>query len=74
MQRSPEPEAVFGLGWGVSRWKDKMMVGMNGAERSTTTYFRYFPASGAGVALRYNAEGARDLGKLLEDILEATFR
>lgn len=74
VQRAPEPEAVFGLGWGVSRWKDKMMAGMNGVEPSTTTFFRYFPDSGAGVALLCNAEGARDLGKLLEDILEATFR
>ncbi len=51
-----------------------MMAGMNGVEPSTTTFFRYFPDSGAGVALRCNAEGARDLGKLREDILEATFR
>ena len=73
VQRSPEPEAVFGLGW-EARWKDKMMAGMNGVEPSTTTFFRYLPGSGAGVALLCNAEGARDLGKLLEDILEATFR
>lgn len=47
---------------------------MNGAEPSTTTFLRYFPDSGVGVALLCNAEGARDLGKLLEDILDASFR
>jgi hypothetical protein len=45
------------------------MVGMNGAEPSSTTFLRYFPESGAGVTLLCNAEGARDLPQLLEDIV-----
>ncbi|HMH07182.1 MAG TPA: serine hydrolase, partial [Terriglobales bacterium] len=33
---------VFGLGWGVSRWRDKAkMVGMNGLEPATKTFPRY---------------------------------
>ena len=74
VQQTPEAGGVFGIGWGVSRWKDRSMVGMNGAEPSTTTFLRYFPDSGVGVSVLCNAEGARDLEKLLEDILEATFR
>ena len=65
---------VFGIGWGVSQWRGRQMVGMNGAEPSTTALLRYFPDSGVGAALLCNAEGARDLPKLLEDILDATFK
>jgi D-alanyl-D-alanine carboxypeptidase len=61
----------FGIGWGVSHWKGKAMVGMNGAEPSSTTFLRYFPDSGVGVALLCNAEGAGGLSQLLEDILAA---
>jgi hypothetical protein len=50
------------------------MVGMNGAEPSSTTFLRYFPHSGVGVALLCNAEGAHDLPKLLDSILEEAFR
>jgi hypothetical protein len=63
----------FGIGWGVSQWKGKTMVGMNGAEPSSTTFLRYLPDSGVGVALLCNAEGARDLPQLLEDILGEAF-
>lgn len=68
-------KSVFGLGWGVSRWKEKeKMVGMNGAELSTTTFLRYLPQSGVGVALLCNAEGAQGLSELLNDILNATMQ
>ena len=68
-------KSVFGLGWGVSRWKEKAkMVGMNGAELSTTTFLRYLPESGVGVALLCNAEGAQGLSELLNDILNATMQ
>ena len=63
----------FGIGWGVSQWNGNAMVGMNGSEPSSTTFLRYFPDSGTGVALLCNAEGARDLPQLLEDILGAAF-
>jgi CubicO group peptidase (beta-lactamase class C family) len=64
---------VFGLGWGVSDWKGKTkMVGMNGLELSTAAFLRYLPDSGVGVALLCNAEGAKGLPELLNDILEAT--
>ena len=64
---------VFGLGWGVSKWKEKpKMVGMNGLELSTTTFLRYLPDSGAGVALLCNAEGAKGLRELVDDILDDT--
>jgi len=64
---------VFGLGWGVSDWKGKTkMVGMNGLELSTAASLRYLPDSGVGVALLCNAEGAKGLPELLNDILEAT--
>jgi CubicO group peptidase (beta-lactamase class C family) len=66
-------KSPFGIGWGVSQWKGKTMVGMNGSEPSSTTFLRYFPDSGAGVALLCNAEGARDLPQLLEDVLGAAF-
>jgi D-alanyl-D-alanine carboxypeptidase len=66
-------KGVFGIGWGVSQWKEKAMVGMNGAEPSTTTFLRYFPDSGVGVALLCNAEGAHDLPELLESILREVF-
>jgi D-alanyl-D-alanine carboxypeptidase len=65
-------KSVFGLGWGVSQRKGKAMVGMNGTEPATTTFLRYFPDSGTGVALLCNAEGAQGLPELLEDILIAT--
>jgi CubicO group peptidase (beta-lactamase class C family) len=66
-------KSVFGLGWGVSRWQDKAkMVGMNGLEPSTTTFLRYLPESGVGVALLCNAEGAQGLPELVNDILAAT--
>jgi hypothetical protein len=50
------------------------MVGMNGAEPSTTTFLRYYPDSGIGAAVLCNAEGAQDLPKLLEDILDTAFQ
>ena len=66
-------KSAFGLGWGVSRWQDNAkMVGMNGLEPSTTTFLRYLPESGVGVALLCNAEGAQGLPELLQDILAAT--
>ena len=66
-------KTVFGLGWGVSRWEEKIkMVGMNGLEPASTTFLRYLPESGAGVALMCNAEGAQGLSELLKDILTAT--
>ena len=64
---------VFGLGWGVSKWKEKSdMVGMNGLELSTTAFLRYLPRSGVGVALLCNAEGAKGLPELVNDILDIT--
>jgi CubicO group peptidase (beta-lactamase class C family) len=64
---------VFGLGWGVSKWKEKTkMVGMNGLELSTAAYLRYLPDSGVGVALLCNAEGAKDLPELGNNILDDT--
>jgi D-alanyl-D-alanine carboxypeptidase len=66
-------KSSFGIGWGVSQRKGKSMVGMNGAEPSSTTFLRYFPDSGMGVALLCNAEGARDLPQLLEDIVGTAF-
>ena len=67
-------KSVFGLGWGVSQRKGKAMVGMNGLEPATQTFLRYFPDSGVGVALLCNAEGAHELPKLLDDILEAAIQ
>jgi CubicO group peptidase (beta-lactamase class C family) len=62
---------VFGLGWGVSSWNGKKkMVGMNGLELSTAAFLRYLPDSGVGVVLTCNAEGARGLSELLDDILD----
>jgi len=58
--------------WGVSQRKGNAMVGMNGTEPATTTFLRYSPDSGTGVALLCNAEGAQGLPELLEDILVAT--
>jgi CubicO group peptidase (beta-lactamase class C family) len=66
---------VFGLGWGVSNWKEKTkMVGMNGLELSTATFLRYLPDSGVGVALLCNAEGAKGLPELENDILDDTLQ
>ena len=66
-------ETVFGIGWGVSKWKGRSMVGMNGATPSTTTLLRYFPTEGVGAAVLCNAEGAKDLADLMDALLEATF-
>ena len=63
-------KGVFGLGWGVSQWKGKTMVGTNGAEPSTTAFLRYLPGPGVGVALVCNAEGTQDLSSLLDDVPE----
>jgi len=66
---------VFGLGWGVSKWKEKTkMVGMNGLELSTASFLRYLPDSGVGVALLCNAEGAKGLSELVDDILDDTLQ
>lgn len=66
---------VFGLGWGVSKWKQKTkMVGMNGLELSTATFLRYLPDSGVGVAVLCNAEGAKGLTELVDDILDDTLQ
>jgi CubicO group peptidase (beta-lactamase class C family) len=65
---------VFGIGWGVSQRNGKTMVGMNGTEPSSTTFLRYFPDSGDGVALLCNAEGAKDLPELLESIMQEAFQ
>ena len=65
-------KSVFGLGWGVSQLKGRAMVGMNGAEPGTTAFLRYLPDSDVGVAVVCNAEGAQDLSKLLDEILEVT--
>ena len=66
-------KTVFGLGWGVSDWKGKTeMVGMNGLELSTAAFLRYLPDSGDGVVLLCNAEGAKGLAELLDDILTTT--
>lgn len=62
---------VFGLGWGVSKWKDKAkMVGMNGLELSTEAFLRYLPESGIGMVVVCNAEGAKGVGDLLNDLME----
>jgi hypothetical protein len=64
---------VFGLGWGVSRWRDKAkMVGMNGLEPATKTFPRYLSESGVGLAFLCNPEGAPGLPELLQDTLAAT--
>ena len=66
---------VFGLGWGVTKWKQKTkMVGMNGLELSTASFLRYLPDSGVGVAVVCNAEGAKGLSELVNDILEDTLQ
>lgn len=66
---------VFGLGWGVSKWKEETkMVGMNGLELSTASFLRYLPDSGVGVAVLCNAEGAKGLSELVDDILDDTLQ
>jgi CubicO group peptidase (beta-lactamase class C family) len=66
---------VFGLGWGVSKWKKKTkMVGMNGLELSTASFLRYLPDSEVGVAVLCNAEGAKGLSELVADILDETLQ
>jgi len=65
-------KSVFGLGWGISEWKGRSMIGMNGAGPGTTAFLRFFPDSNSAVALLCNAEGAKDLPKLLEEILPLT--
>lgn len=60
----------FGLGWGVGELKGNRMVGFNGLQPGSTTFMRFFPEAGAGVVLAYNAEGGRNLEKLLNDILQ----
>ena len=64
---------LFGLGWGVgAQFNGYSMVGFNGGQPTTTTFLRYLPDIGVGVALLCNAEGAQDLPKLLNDVLEIT--
>ena len=60
----------FGLGWGVGELKGRRMVGHNGLLPGSTTFVRFFPDMGVGVVLACNAEGARDIDKLLDSILE----
>jgi CubicO group peptidase (beta-lactamase class C family) len=65
---------MFGLGWGVAQRDGRSVVGMNGATASTTTSLLYFPDSGVGIALLCNAEGAKDLSKLQDDVINAVFK
>jgi CubicO group peptidase (beta-lactamase class C family) len=58
----------FGLGWGVAERNGLKMVGFNGLQPMSETSLRYFPATGDGVALFCNAEGARGLTELLEAV------
>jgi D-alanyl-D-alanine carboxypeptidase len=68
-------KTVFGLGWGVSDWERKTkMVGMNGLELSTAAFLRYLPDSGVGVVLLCNAEGAKGLSDIVDDVLDLTVR
>lgn len=60
----------FGLGWGVAERHGQMMVGFNGLQPATETALRYFQASGAGVAVFCNAEGAQGFSELLEAITD----
>ena len=48
------------------------MVGMNGLELSTAGFLRYLPDSGVGVVLLCNAEGAKGLPELMNEILDTT--
>lgn len=66
-------QGPFGLGWGVSQWKGRQMVGMNGAGPGTTTFLRYFPESKSGLAMLCNAEGGQRLSQLLDELLGAVF-
>ena len=66
-------KSPFGLGWGVGERQGRKMVGFNGLQPMTETSLRYFPASGAGVALFCNAEGAQGLSDLLDAIIEMLF-
>jgi CubicO group peptidase (beta-lactamase class C family) len=67
----------FGLGWGVSQWEGRRMVGFNGLQPSTTAATHYFPEEGIGIVLLCNAEvtnaqvsgaGDQDLSKLMGDL------
>lgn len=60
----------FGLGWGVGQIGENRMVGHNGLLPGSAAFVRFFPEAGAGVVLACNTEGARDLNKLLDGILE----
>ena len=62
--------SVFGLGWGVGEVRGNRMVGHNGLLPGSATYVRFFPDAGVGVVVACNAEGARDLNKMLDGILE----
>jgi CubicO group peptidase (beta-lactamase class C family) len=64
--------SAFGLGWGISEWAGRTMIGMNGAGPGTTAFLRFFPDSNSAVALVCNAEGAKHLPKVLDDILPLT--
>lgn len=59
----------FGLGWGLGEVRGRRVVAFNGLQPTSATFMRYFPEAGAGVVMACNAEGARDLDKLLDDIL-----
>ncbi|MBC7928181.1 MAG: serine hydrolase [Bryobacteraceae bacterium] len=63
-------KSVFGLGWGVVERNGQKMVGFNGLQPMTETAVRYFPASGADVALFCNAEGAQGLSELMDVLTE----
>ncbi|MGI8744467.1 MAG: serine hydrolase domain-containing protein [Bryobacteraceae bacterium] len=67
--------SAFGLGWGVSTWEGRAMVGLNGLQPSTTTSARYFPEEGDGVVLLCNAEvknaeGGQDLSLSMNNLLK----
>ena len=75
--------SAFGLGWGVSQWEGRRMVGFNGLQPSTTTSFHYFPDEGVGIVLLCNAEVAgnaaggansRDLSALMTELQRAAPR
>jgi len=65
-------EERFGLGWGVSQWKNTTkMVGMNGLELSTTAFLRYLPESASEQWCSAMPKEQKNLPELFKRYLDA---
>jgi CubicO group peptidase (beta-lactamase class C family) len=57
----------YGMGWGVTKFKEQRMVAHSGGQQGASTMLLLFPDQGLAVAVMMNREGA-PAGELAQTI------